>query len=240
MRCAKDSFNVERRGCGSPVRVRVRARHGPRLLRHVSLAAYLEPGGYKVKRKRPRPEDLISIPLTKHAEFYGIALEGLKRARRFQRLHDVRNKRKGLTDADVDYLSQKNSEIELASIVAIVFSALALEAFINYYGTQTLSKSYFENYSDRLDLVSKWLIIPRLSLGKELNPGRRAMNLLRALVHKRNNLVHFKSRTKKISELDWSEDWVNLEDAEQSCESVRTVISEMRKLDKKIETDWSV
>src|SRR5215469_1728675 len=108
-----------------------------------------------VKKKKQKAEDLISVPVTKHEEFYTIALEGLRRAQRFQRLHDTRNNRKKLTDADVDYLSQKNTEIELASIVAVVFSALALEAFINYYGGQSISKSYFDNYLDKLDLVSK-------------------------------------------------------------------------------------
>ena len=70
--------------------------------------------GDELKREKQKIEDFISVPLTKHAEYYKIALEGLKRARRFRKLHDIRSKKKRLSDADVDYLSQKNSEIEPA------------------------------------------------------------------------------------------------------------------------------
>ena len=65
------------------------------------------------------------------------------------------------------------------------------------------------------------------------------MNTLREMVRDRNNLVHFKPKTKKLSQLDWFVDWVNLEDAVRSCEGVPTVMAELKKLDKNIETDWA-
>ena len=189
-------------------------------------------------KKKPRFEDVWDYPLTKHTEFYRIALEALKRAKRLQKLHDQRQHKEELTDDDAEYLGRKNGQIELVSIVAVVFSALSLEAFINHYASEKLSKSYFENYLDKLDLVSKWIVLPRLTTGKEMETGGRGMNMLRWLVRQRNELVHYKSKVKKISELDWRTDWVNLEDAAKSCDTVVTVIGELKKLDKKIEADW--
>jgi len=189
-------------------------------------------------QKKPKFEDVFQFPLTKHEEFYRVALEGLRRAEAFKRLHDRRQRKKELTDVDTEYFGRMNGLIELASMVSVVFSALALEAFINHYASQRLSKSYFENYLDKLDLVSKWLVIPRLIHGSQLESGSRAMNSLRWLVSLRNSLVHYKSKVKKISELDWSKDWVNIEDAVKSCDTVPALMRELKKLDRKVQTDW--
>ena|SRR2546425_421944 len=189
-------------------------------------------------KKKPRFEDVFEIPLTKHGEFYQIALEGLTRAKGLGRLHDKRQRKKMLTDVDTEYLARMNGLIELASIVAVVFSALTLEAFINHYASERLSKSYFENYLGKLDLVSKWIIVPRLVHRKQLATGSHAMNSLRWLVTLRNSLVHYKSKVKRISELDWHKDWVSIEDAIKSCDAVRILIHELKKLDKGVRTDW--
>jgi len=189
-------------------------------------------------RKKLKFEDVFQFPLTKHKEFYRVALEGLRRAEAFKQLHDRRQRKKELTDVDTEYLGRMNGLIELASMVSVVFSALALEAFINHYASQRLSKSYFENYLDKLDLVSKWLVIPRLIHGNQLESGSRAMNSPRWLVALRNSLVHYKSKVRKISELDWRKDWVNIEDAVRSGDTVPILIHELKKLDKKVGIEW--
>lgn len=187
---------------------------------------------------RSRFEDVYGIPLTKHAEFFQIALEGLRRAEALERLHNRRQRKKKLTDDDVDYLARMNGLIELASMVAVVFSSLALEAFINDYAGERLTKSYFENYLDKLDLVSKWIVVPRLIHRKQLATGGRGMNLLRHLTALRNKLVHYKSKVKTVSQLDWQRDWVNIEDARESCKTVRVVMLELKKLDNEVTADW--
>ncbi len=188
-------------------------------------------------KKKLRLEDTLEVTLTKHAEFYRIAREGLRRATTLRRLHDRRQHKKELTDNDTEYLAKMNGLIELASIVAVVFSALALEAFINQYASEKLSKSYFDNYLDKADLTSKWIVIPRLILGQQIHTGSRGLNSLRWLVRKRNELVHYKSKVKTISQLD-SHDWVEIEDAVKSCGAVPALVKELKKLDGNLDTEW--
>ena len=78
--------------------------------------------------------------------------------------------------------------------VAVCFSAMALESFIYDYAARLLGDGYVSKYLDKLDAVSKWLVIPRLITGKELSPGGRSMELLRELVRQRNQMIHAKSR----------------------------------------------
>lgn len=113
-------------------------------------------------KDRPRYDEL-ELPFTKHIEFYEIALEGLKRAKRLEKLAERSIRKMKLTEDDKNYSARMTGFAELGSIVSVVFSALSLEAFINDYASQRLSKSYFDNYLDKLDLVSKWVVIPRSS-----------------------------------------------------------------------------
>ncbi|MGH9327479.1 MAG: hypothetical protein ACRD2B_12455 [Terriglobia bacterium] len=189
-------------------------------------------------QNKGRFEDTFEFPFTKHKEFYRIALEGLQRAGELKRLHDRRRRQKPLMDDDTLYLAEMNGLIELAPIVAVVFAALTLEAFINDYARERLSKGYFENYLDKLDVIAKWIVLPRVILGKQLDPGGSGMNSLRWLVRLRNELGHYKSKVKTVSTLDWWKDWVHLEDAQRSCGTVPALLSELKKLDRSINTDW--
>jgi hypothetical protein len=56
-----------------------------------------------------------------------------------------------------------------------------------------LGDTYFERYVDRLDLLSKWVVVPRLISGHEIDRGGRAYELLKQLIRRRNELMHPKS-----------------------------------------------
>lgn len=80
-----------------------------------------------------------------------------------------------------------------SSFQTIVFSGLACEAAIYDLAARHLGDEYTSKYLDKLDLVSKWMIIPPLICGKSLNEEGPAINSLRTLVRIRNALVHHKS-----------------------------------------------
>lgn len=82
--------------------------------------------------------------------------------------------------------------------IAVVFACAACELYINNLGGRALGDSYFEKHLDRLDLVSKWVVIPRLVHGHVIDKGGRAFELLRLLVGARNELMHPKSEA-----FDW-------------------------------------
>jgi hypothetical protein len=88
-------------------------------------------------------------------------------------------------------------QLKICATVTIVFSALCLESLINDYAIIKTSASYFKNYLDKLDTVSKWIIIPKIVTGKSISTDGKAFELLKGIFKARNKLVHPKSRTFK-------------------------------------------
>ncbi|CAD0261273.1 hypothetical protein HBO43_27205 [Pseudomonas veronii] len=82
----------------------------------------------------------------------------------------------------------------VAGIKTIVFSAMALEAAAFEFATIQLGERLAKTYLDKLDVVGKWLVIPRLVCGRSLHEDGPAINGLKSLVRARNALVHHKSK----------------------------------------------
>jgi len=131
-------------------------------------------------------------------------------------------KGKKMSDRDVGILASKNDVIGELALVVVVFSALTLEAYINHYGISRLSKNYFSKYLDKLDMFAKWIVIPKVVTGKQLDPGSVAMQDLDWLVTLRNNLVHYKSKKVAIHDIQAS-DFLWYEDAARAVQAVRRV-----------------
>jgi hypothetical protein len=84
------------------------------------------------------------------------------------------------------------TEIDSCSCIIIVLCALAVEGYIYDYAARNLSDN-FANDIDKLDAVSKWLVIPQLITGKKFPKNGKAYKLLKQLVNDRNYLAHPKS-----------------------------------------------
>lgn len=80
-----------------------------------------------------------------------------------------------------------------AGIQTIVFAAMCAEAAIFDLAAIHLGDGYAEQHLDKLDLVSKWVVVPQLICGKTLRMNGTAINSLRAMVKARNFLVHHRS-----------------------------------------------
>ncbi|MBI3231256.1 MAG: hypothetical protein HYZ45_14165 [Burkholderiales bacterium] len=91
-------------------------------------------------------------------------------------------------------LMQQEKEILIFGLKTVVFSAMCVEAAIFDFAAIHLGDSYSEQYLDKLDLVSKWLVIPRLACSTGLAERGAAINSLRTLVKFRNSLAHQKSK----------------------------------------------
>lgn len=79
-------------------------------------------------------------------------------------------------------------------IKTIVFSAMAIEAAVFDLAAIQLGDKVATIYLDKMDLLGKWMIVPRLICGRSLREDSPALNALRGLVKARNALVHHKSR----------------------------------------------
>jgi hypothetical protein len=81
-----------------------------------------------------------------------------------------------------------------------LFAAMCLEGFIYDYAATNFTDTYSKKYLDKLDLISKWVIVPRLVLGKEFPRGGRAFSYIRDIKKERDKLVHSKSRPQLTDE----------------------------------------
>lgn len=90
------------------------------------------------------------------------------------------------------YYAQQDRMLK-AAIKTIVFAAMSLEASIYDLAAIHLTDDYVKQYLDKLDLLSKWLVIPRLLCGKSLDEQGPAIQALRGVIKSRNSLVHHKS-----------------------------------------------
>jgi hypothetical protein len=79
-----------------------------------------------------------------------------------------------------------------------------------------LGDKYFDSHLSNLDVVSKWVVIPRLVCSNSIDKSGPAFSSLKKLIKSRNKLVHNKSKELDISRDDWSNEIDNgngLEDA---------------------------
>jgi hypothetical protein len=186
------------------------------------------------------PAKPIKIAWTHHGDYFKVVTDTFSRIQELKQEHDQfqnSHKEKDLSDDDVDFLASRNNAIGELALIVIVFSAFTLEAYINHYGINRLSRNYFSSYLDKLDLLAKWLVIPRVVTGKKLDLGTAAMQDLSWLVSLRNRLAHFKSKTITVEEIKDS-DWLWYEDAEKAVRTVKRVVSLLKRIDSKADTDW--
>lgn len=95
---------------------------------------------------------------------------------------------------DADAYHEHEKRKKMMGIKTIVFSAMALEAAAYEFATLQLGEHLAKKYLDKLDVVGKWLVIPRLVCGRSLREDGPAINGLKLLVKSRNALVHHKSK----------------------------------------------
>jgi len=110
----------------------------------------------------------------------------------------------------------------------VVFAALCLEAFIYDYAATYFSNSYVDNYLDKLSLVAKWVVIPKLVLGKEFPRDSRAFECLVKLKKARDALVHAKSKQEPSSDEERAKMLDELEQKEtENFENAYTALTEV-------------
>ena len=86
-------------------------------------------------------------------------------------------------------------------------------------------------------MVSKWIIIPQIVTGQQLDPGSEPIQNLGWLVTQRNKLVHFK--TKKVKRGKFTEsDFLWPIQAEKALDTVRIVVVALKGIDKTLNVDW--
>ena len=87
-----------------------------------------------------------------------------------------------------------------SGVKTILFAALSVEAGINDYAGWQLGDSYFDKHLSSLNVLSKWVVIPKLVCGNSIDKSGPAYSALKKLIRARNNLAHNKSRNLNLGE----------------------------------------
>lgn len=184
----------------------------------------------------------MKIEFTYYEEFFHVAIDIYKEIEKAEKeLNELQintSKQDKSSDDFIDKVAEKNDRIGRLALIVVVFCATSLEAFINHYATSHLSKNYLKTYLDKLDLLSKWIVIPRITTGTQLDAGVKAFQDLSWLISLRNKLVHYKARKVNIEELK-DKDFLWSEDAKRAIETVKNVAQELEKIDNNINIEWT-
>lgn len=60
-------------------------------------------------------------------------------------------------------------DLAKSSLIVIVFSTMAVEAYIYDYAARHLGDAFVKDHLDKLDTLSKWIVVPKLITGRELS-----------------------------------------------------------------------
>lgn len=116
-------------------------------------------------------------------------------------------------------------------MITIVFSTMAIESFLNDYAAACMGDANFYDSFDKLDILAKFQLIAKCILEKDFNKGCSYYSLLKALIKKRNLLIHNKSHNLNDISLDKILEQVTIQlidDKEQIKGHVKPLFSETR------------
>ncbi|MGE4490018.1 MAG: hypothetical protein AB7E95_10795 [Kiritimatiellales bacterium] len=131
----------------------------------------------------------INVRVTQSGIFISLSLDASNLYTVAKRKLDIK-KTDFIKDPEVWDIS---TEVSKQYSVAIVFAQAFLESFIFDYSSEFLGADYFVDYLDKLDTLSKYIIVPELISGKATDRNSTGINWLREIVRYRNDMIHSKS-----------------------------------------------
>jgi hypothetical protein len=178
-----------------------------------------------------------------HKMYFKIATESLESAKLFE--ESIKSLKLDPSPwIKIDLVDKNVSQYFESAVESIVFSGLTIEAFINCYALDRLSKSKFKRFNN-FSLKGKWSKIPMEVTGKEIPEDSQAMIQLAALIKSRNNLVHYKAGGgdeiayytyvgAMLKEAEAAHPFPLTMQAESNVDTIRLLIDELHKIDSTI------
>lgn len=138
------------------------------------------------------------------------------------------------------------NELTKAVSIVIVFSAMVFESYIYDYASRHLTDTFVKDHLDKLDTLSKWIIVPVLITGKEMSQHPNWRELLKKSIKARNSIIHHKSsqpppsfhNTKKYLEKLRGDSETLIETAKQSTQLLKILADKIIEIDPQ-ESKWA-
>lgn len=90
-------------------------------------------------------------------------------------------------------VAETSEELRTLSDVTVIFSAMAVEAFLNYYGVVRLKGEWYHEHLERKPVSTKLRELLRICCGQPTSKDAEIMTVVRRLFDRRNMLVHPKT-----------------------------------------------
>lgn len=97
------------------------------------------------------------------------------------------------TDSKHELLAIKK-KMDMCVISASVFAVNTAEHFINLYAASRIDSFYTAEHMESLDLFSKWIAVPFVVCGEELDIESSVLKDFKHLIAVRNSLIHAKPK----------------------------------------------
>jgi hypothetical protein len=139
-----------------------------------------------------------------HSFYYECAYKGLKDFHAILSL--LRAEEQGIRSQVIDieepdrtnYVDYKTNELQEEAYrigtSAFLFLCMAIESFINHYGTKRLGEDYYKRNLERIGITEKLSLVAVVCNQTKLEAKDPLLIKLRALFDRRNSLVHPKTR----------------------------------------------
>jgi hypothetical protein len=88
-------------------------------------------------------------------------------------------------------------EYRLLRTATVVFAAMAVESFLNYYGVKRLGEEFYRENYERLSTTQKVAALVATCAEQLLRPDSELLEVTKRLARARNQLVHPKAREPK-------------------------------------------
>ena len=83
--------------------------------------------------------------------------------------------------ANKNEIAELYEKRERAAAIAITFAGMCVEAFMYDYAATHLGDNYAKSHTDKLDVCSKILVLPRLACGKEIDKSSEVYSRIKRL-----------------------------------------------------------
>lgn len=117
-------------------------------------------------------------------------------------------------------------------ITSFIYLSMFVESYIFDYGARRLGDNFVKDHLDKLDIISKWIVIPKLITGYEIDKSKKSFETLKKFIHNRNKLVHHKTKnlnvTEKYKPLD---EIINMEEIHNAIIDIFTQLEQNDKLE---------
>ncbi|UII75334.1 hypothetical protein LV716_13865 [Flagellimonas sp. HMM57] len=131
------------------------------------------------------------------------------------------------------YFHEKHSSLRDETgtyyVISVIFCSMFLESYIYDFGARNTSDKYISKYLDKLDTMSKWVIIPKIISGVEIDRSKKSFEFISKLISARNKLIHWKSKRMTFETLEKNKDEkiYNLVDLEKVFISIKDIFAQL-------------